>query len=749
MADTSVNHFDGTTGVRDLGNLAYGAVADDRTPANLLVLWRRGRALDELRRFRANELQGAVRAELGPSFVELDEALATQPLVSSTTAFFSDGHFAARLAVTRCVLTAAVVEVVGSGADLEEAVSACCTTSFLSKAVLRRANLRVHHGTYAGGGGNGGGRARRENRAKKQLQLLLGDYGHGNDVTSAEVGPTIEAIADYDNEETGPELWFVEEKGRIYLGWTVATGGAKEALSALKRRHALAPTSMTPEVAVLTANLAAVPFGGVVLDPCAGGGSLLQGAALLGAAALFGADVDDSALRVAAAGFAGMHLPPPALLRADVAASPWVRGFSRRSFDAIVCDVPYGIRAAVHAAEDADNGAAWRTAWICVLEAVLSTAARSLVGGGRIAVWVPHLESSEGEAGTDVNGDLSLEPPSVLRSHLARAACAVSGEGLELILVLHEDRRGGVQRALAVFECTVEPPPRCPVRNRGSQHGADRRAKPRQKQAVLATKLKRDLPYTAAKRAGSDCCLPCKGDAGVDVWRASWVGDCAAVRQYLDAGGAVNAPDPGGGRTPLQLASGYGRFGVVGMLLAARADASCIQGGDGPLHRAARRGHADVVRCLLDHESMSSDAVLQEDVEGMTSVFLAARWGHHVCLLYLIESINDEEVMRTLLAKPDSHGHGPLHGAAQFGRSSTAEVLLAFRADSCQRANDGTVPAHMAARWGHVDILRLLASTDITSLKICSTSGMTPLQEAEAWGKPECVAFLSELPDSD
>eukprot|EP00960_Hanusia_phi_P061673 764907-Hanusia_phi.AAC.2 len=89
----------------------------------------------------------------------------------------------------------------------------------------------------------------------------------------------------------------------------------------------------------LTANCAQVSSGGLVCDPFAGSGALLQAAKDMGATFTLGSDVQSE--------FGGStclsrdHLCPVGSLAIDVLADisrcPWVG-----RFDAIVCDPPYG-----------------------------------------------------------------------------------------------------------------------------------------------------------------------------------------------------------------------------------------------------------------------------------------------------------------------------------------------------------------------------------------------------------------------
>ena len=175
------------------------------------------------------------------------------------------------------------------------------------------------------------------------------------------------------------------------------------------------PPPPAPPVAFIMANLALVRRGSIVLDPCAGTGSIPLAAAARGAWCV-GADIDAAALwgrpaaraarkrresgvdahavgatgaRVTATGgaryeagpagsaaaaaaakgapagvadnFAAARLAPAAFLVADMGRLPLTRGPADGGVDAVIADPPYGVRAGgrtqAHAAAAADAGA--------------------------------------------------------------------------------------------------------------------------------------------------------------------------------------------------------------------------------------------------------------------------------------------------------------------------------------------------------------------------------------------------------
>ena len=129
----------------------------------------------------------------------------------------------------------------------------------------------------------------------------------------------------------------------------------------LKSRPYLGPTSTSHELAFLMANQAEIKEGDIVLDPFAGTGSILIACSAL-KGLCFGSDIDLRVLQGYSVGrknekeiegtdviqrydifanFKYYNLPKPCIAAMDLAYPL----FKNNTFDAIVCDPPYGIKA--------------------------------------------------------------------------------------------------------------------------------------------------------------------------------------------------------------------------------------------------------------------------------------------------------------------------------------------------------------------------------------------------------------------
>jgi len=209
------------------------------------------------------------------------------------------------------------------------------------------------------------------------------------------------------------------------------------------------------------------------------------------------------------------------------------------------------------------------------------------------------------------------------------------------------------------------------------------------------------LPVTAllilvpAVAAGAETCAPWNTR---DFLSAAGADEIAAC---LEAGTPATARDAEG-RTPLHWAAAYNPDPAASAaLLAAGAnpDARTLTG-IAPLHMLAEAGGAPEVVELL---AAAGAKLAPRSEELATPLAEAARRGH-------------VEIVRTLLeagVAPDD-GEGtqiPLHVAAGHGRAGVVEVLLDYGADPALQNVLGSTALHDAVLGNHLEIVeRLLAA---------------------------------------
>ncbi|EEA20364.1 RNA methylase family UPF0020 protein [Talaromyces marneffei ATCC 18224] len=207
-------------------------------------------------------------------------------------------------------------------------------------------------------------------------------------------------------------------KNVYFARWICASSRTMMDKYDLKKRKYISTTSMDAELSLVTANMAHAAPGKLFFDPFVGTGSFLIAAAYFGAATL-GADIDGRS-------FKGRHKPtkenPMGLLAnfqqygiedkfldafmSDLTNTP-IRDVP--FLDGIICDPPYGIREGLRVLglrEGKSKQPVYKDGvlahtlpdyvppkkpygFVTLQHDILDFAARTLVVGGRIAMWMP------------------------------------------------------------------------------------------------------------------------------------------------------------------------------------------------------------------------------------------------------------------------------------------------------------------------------------------------------------------------
>jgi len=96
--------------------------------------------------------------------------------------------------------------------------------------------------------------------------------------------------------------------------------------------------------------------------------------------------------------------------------------------------------------------------------------------------------------------------------------------------------------------------------------------------------------------------LRIEGESATDIWAAVREGNLEAVKQSLAAGTSVNAREPQGGATPLNVSALFGQTKVAALLIGEGADVSMANNdGNTALHLASFFAHPALVELLLKH----------------------------------------------------------------------------------------------------------------------------------------------------
>ncbi|CAI7597314.1 unnamed protein product [Penicillium palitans] len=157
--------------------------------------------------------------------------------------------------------------------------------------------------------------------------------------------------------------------------------------------------------------------------------------------------------------------------------------------------------------------------------------------------------------------------------------------------------------------------------------------------------------------------------------------------------------------------------------------------GDSPLHLAAEHGSFEMVICLCDWGSKTT----QSNCDGFTPLYRASNSGHLEIVKFLYEHGADVHT-------PTKDGWTPLSAASDSGHLEIVKFLYEHGADADihTATNDGRTPLYAASYSGHLEVVKFLydhgadADIDIAT----KDDGWTPLHVASYSGHLEVVKFL-------
>ncbi|KAL7304484.1 hypothetical protein TKK_0003276 [Trichogramma kaykai] len=159
------------------------------------------------------------------------------------------------------------------------------------------------------------------------------------------------------------------------------------------------------------------------------------------------------------------------------------------------------------------------------------------------------------------------------------------------------------------------------------------------------------------------------------------------------------------GRTALHLALERGHAGVVRLLLESGAEANAPRPGDGwqPLHVVARSRHYKaeaLLELLLEHGADPNASTPKEGWTPLHVMILRVDDGGDVMVKRFFE-INTALEQLVLVDAWDNEGNAPLHLALKHRRKAVAEWLLQFSTDPNLEDSDGLTPLHLLCKYGY------------------------------------------------
>ncbi|KAF4629184.1 hypothetical protein G7Y89_g8969 [Cudoniella acicularis] len=149
------------------------------------------------------------------------------------------------------------------------------------------------------------------------------------------------------------------------------------------------------------------------------------------------------------------------------------------------------------------------------------------------------------------------------------------------------------------------------------------------------------------------------------------------------------------------------------------------------LHMAALQGHESVVRLLLEKGAEAS----AKNNEGRTALHIATCQKHDSVVKVLLEKGADASAK-------DNDEQTALHMTTQLNYEPLVQLLLNQGAEASAKDNEGLTPLHIAARDGHIGIVKILLLSPGTDVSAGNNAGVTPLHLASFQGYEEMAKFL-------
>ncbi|XP_021769416.1 ankyrin repeat-containing protein At5g02620-like [Chenopodium quinoa] len=223
------------------------------------------------------------------------------------------------------------------------------------------------------------------------------------------------------------------------------------------------------------------------------------------------------------------------------------------------------------------------------------------------------------------------------------------------------------------------------------------------------------------------------------------------IKEVLDHDSSLLWKVNNGGNTPLHLAARFGFADVVQVFLerAAKDVAELVRminnRKDTALHEAARAGHVDVVKRLV---TANFKCLYGPNEAGETPLYLAAERGSTEAVAVILDMCD-----YSAMAHRGPSGRTALHAAVQWGNSVMVKKMLEKDRSLMRiRDNEGQTPLHSAAaEISQLELLKVLLEHDqkgSSAIYILDNKGRTALHIAMlrcSWGAMK--ALMTSCPD--
>ena len=164
---------------------------------------------------------------------------------------------------------------------------------------------------------------------------------------------------------------------------------------------------------------------------------------------------------------------------------------------------------------------------------------------------------------------------------------------------------------------------------------------------------------------------------------------------------------------------------------------------DTPLHKACLSGETAAVEKILVKRAGEADLLLTNHAK-LTPLHIACREGYFkivkLLLQYELKQTGDHKSIQALSITRST----PLHLACESGREEIVKILLLNRADIFAERGGRVTAMHIAAKHGHVEIMKELHahSSGKNIFMVVDANDQTPLHYAAKNNQVEMIEYL-------
>lgn len=168
------------------------------------------------------------------------------------------------------------------------------------------------------------------------------------------------------------------------------------------------------------------------------------------------------------------------------------------------------------------------------------------------------------------------------------------------------------------------------------------------------------------------------------------------------------------------------------------------ENGDTPLHEACLSGETKIVELILEKMKKGGEVnlLLPNDKE-LTPLHIACREGYvDIVKLLLKYAFHQRD---KLVEAQDNEQGTPLHLACENGQKGNdviVQTLLLNNADIFARMENGVTPMHVAANFGHVNVMKMLHSSGEKIFDEVDDDDQVPLHYAAENNQIEMIRYL-------